>query len=82
MPRRVMQGVVVKNAKDKTISVLVERSVKHPVYKKYIKLSKKFLAHDENNVSKAGDKVSIIETRPLSKRKSWALLEATNGAQS
>ncbi len=75
MPRRVMQGVVVKDAKDKTISVLVERSVKHPVYKKYVKRSKKFLAHDEANRSRQGDVVSIVESRPFSKRKTWVLLD-------
>jgi small subunit ribosomal protein S17 len=80
MPRRVMQGVVVKDAKDKTISVLVERSVKHPVYKKYIKRSKKFLAHDEGNRSRQGDLVSIVESRPLSKRKTWILIDDAGSA--
>jgi small subunit ribosomal protein S17 len=80
MPRRVMQGVVVKDAKDKTISVLVERSVKHPVYKKYIKRSKKFLAHDEANRSRQGDVVSIVESRPFSKRKTWVLLDDTGAS--
>ncbi len=80
MPRRVMQGVVVKDAKDKTISVLVERSVKHPVYKKYVKRSKKFLAHDETNRSRQGDVVSIVESRPLSKRKTWVLVEDAGSA--
>ena len=80
MPRRVMQGVVVKDAKDKTISVLVERSVKHPVYKKYIKRSKKFLAHDEGNRSRKGDLVSIVESRPLSKRKTWILIDDAGSA--
>ena len=76
MPRRVLTGKVVSDAADKTITVLVERRLKHPVYKKFIKRSSKFLAHDEGNAAKAGDTVSIIESRPISKRKCWTLVTA------
>ncbi len=73
MPRRVLQGVVVSDKADKTVSVLVERRIMHPVYHKFVKRSKKYLAHDENNTAKIGDKVAIIECRPISKRKAWML---------
>ena len=69
MPRRVLTGKVVSDKAEKTITVLVERRVMHPVYKKFIKRSKKYLAHDEANQFKTGDTVSIIESRPISKRK-------------
>ncbi len=59
---------------DKTITVLVERRVMHPVYKKYIRKSKKYAAHDETNSRKTGDKVSIVECAPISKRKRWTLV--------
>ena len=75
MPRRILQGVVVSDKAEKTITVLVERRVMHPVYKKFVKKSKKYLAHDEKETAKMGDNVSIIECRPLSKRKSWMLLD-------
>ena len=75
MPRRVMQGVVVSDKMNKTIVVLVERRVMHPVYKKFIKRSSKFAAHDEQNKYKVGDRVWIQECRPISKRKSWRVLE-------
>jgi small subunit ribosomal protein S17 len=74
MPRRVLEGKVVSDKQDKTITVLVERRVMHPIYKKYLKKSKKFAAHDETNQYKEGDKVSIIECRPISKNKSWTVL--------
>lgn len=74
MPRRVLQGVVVSDKGDKTIVVLVERRVMHPIYKKFIRRSKKYMAHDEANACKAGDKVRIQECRPLSKRKCWEVL--------
>ena len=74
MPRRVFQGKVVKDAKDKTVVVYVERRVMHPVYKKFIRRSKKYMAHDEANTCKAGDLVRIRECRPLSKRKRWEIL--------
>jgi small subunit ribosomal protein S17 len=79
MPRRVFQGVVQKDAKDKTVVVKVERLVKHPLYKKFIRRSKKYMAHDEGNASKAGDQVRIRECRPLSKRKRWEILGETAG---
>ena len=74
MPRRVLEGNVVSNKADKTITVLVERRYMHPVYKKYIKSSDKYCAHDENNQYSEGDRVSIIECRPLSKRKRWTVV--------
>lgn len=74
MPRRVMQGVVVSDAADKTVIVRVERRVQHPMYKKYVVRSKKFMAHDEANRFKAGDVVKIRECRPLSKRKRWEVV--------
>ena len=76
MPRRVMQGVVVSDKMDKTVVVNVERRFKHPLYKKYIKRSKKYVAHDEANEKKIGYVVSIRECRPLSKRKRWEGVEA------
>ena len=75
MPRRVLQGKVVGDKGDKTITVLVERRIMHPIYKKYIRKSKKYAAHDENNVHKIGDVVSIIECAPISKSKRWTLVE-------
>ena len=75
MPRRVLQGTVVSDKGDKTITVLVERRVMHPIYKKYIRKSKKYAAHDEANSRKVGDIVSIIECAPISKRKRWMLVE-------
>ena len=74
MPKRVMQGRALRDAKDKTVSVLVERSVRHPLYQKFMKRSKKYLAHDENNVSKEGDIVRIREARPVSKRKRFVVV--------
>ena len=68
-------GKVVSNKCDKTITVLVERIVKHPLYGKYIKHSKKFMAHDDGNLCNEGDRVKIMETRPLSKNKRWRLIE-------
>jgi small subunit ribosomal protein S17 len=76
MPRRVLIGTVVSDKADKTVTVLVERNLMHPVYKKFIKRTKKYLAHDETNAVKVGDRVSIVETRPISKRKCWAVLTA------
>lgn len=71
MPRRILEGEVVSDKMNKTITVLVERRYMHPVYKKYLRKSKKFTAHDENNTFKTGDKVQIIECRPISKNKRW-----------
>ena len=70
-----MTGKVVSDKMDKTITVMIERLVKHPVYGKYMRRSTKVHVHDEENVSKAGDTVVIKESRPLSKTKSWALVE-------
>ena len=74
MPKRVMQGRALRDAKDKTVSVLVERSIKHPLYQKFLKRSKKYLAHDEQNSSKEGDIVKIREARPISKRKRFVVV--------
>lgn len=80
MPRRVLQGTVVSDKGDKTITVLVERRVMHPVYKKFIKQSKKYAAHDESNAFKIGDTVQIEECRPISKRKRWTVLQAVTAS--
>ena len=72
---RALTGKVVSNSRDKTISVLVERRVRHPIYKKYIKRSTKVHAHDENNECGLGDVVRVAESKPFSKTKSWALVE-------
>ena len=74
MPKRIMQGVVVSDKMDKTVTVKVERRIKHPLYKKFINRSKKYAAHDENNSYKLGDSVSIRECKPISKRKKWEVL--------
>lgn len=74
MPRRILEGDVVSDKTDKTITVLVERRFRHPVYKKYIKRTDKYSAHDEANHFKAGDRVQIIECRPISKTKRWTVL--------
>ena len=71
MPRRSLNGVVCSDSSSKTIVVKVERTFKHPMYKKFIKRSKKYHAHDESNSLKIGDKVSIEETKPISKKKNW-----------
>ena len=68
-------GTVVSNKMEKSIVVRVERKVQHPLYKKYIKRSTKFMAHDPENTCNIGDTVKIIETRPMSRRKRWRLLE-------
>ena len=74
MPKRILQGVVVSDAMDKTVVVRVERRVMHPVYKKFIRRSKKYSAHDETNSVKVGDVVRIQECRPISKNKSWTVV--------
>ena len=76
--QRQLLGTVVKNSGSKTVSVIVERKVKHPVYGKYVKKSRKYLVHDANGDCKVGDKVSIFETKPLSKNKSWAVNTVLN----
>lgn len=73
--KKIRTGVVVSDKMDKTISVLVERKIKHPVYKKFYIRSKKYLAHDETNECGIGDVVRIMETRKYSKRKAWRLLD-------
>jgi small subunit ribosomal protein S17 len=75
MPKRVLQGTVVSDKADKTVVVLIERKVAHPVYGKIIRRSKKYHAHDEDNVIKAGDTVRIEECAPLSKLKTWKVME-------
>ena len=74
-PKKILKGKVVKNNRNKTITVLVERKYQHPVLKKVIKTKKKYHAHDEKNLLKVGDKVSIIETNPISKQKKFKVLE-------
>ena len=78
---RTVTGRVVSSKMDKTISVAIERKVKHPMYGKYIKRTTKVLAHDEANDCKEGDKVAIAECRPLSKHKSWRLVEVVERAE-
>ena len=75
MPKRVLSGVVSSSNSQKTVVVKVERTFKHPMYKKYIKRSKKYHAHDEKNKFKEGEKVSIIECKPYSKKKTWQVME-------
>jgi small subunit ribosomal protein S17 len=77
---RTVSGRVVSDKMDKSITVLIERRVKHPVYGKYVRKSTKVFAHDENNESKAGDLVTIAECRPISKNKSWRLVEVVEKA--
>ena len=77
---RTLTGRVVSNRMDKTASISVERLVKHPLYGKYIRRTTKVLAHDENNECRIGDTVNIAETRPLSKRKAWRVVEIVDRA--
>jgi small subunit ribosomal protein S17 len=79
--QRIVVGKVVSNKMDKSITVLVERKVKHPVYGKYITRSTKLHAHDEKNICQEGDVVSIQECRPLSKLKNWVLVEVLEKAE-
>lgn len=74
MPRRILQGVVVSDKGDKTVTVRVERKITHPVYGKIVTVSKKYAAHDEHNKSVTGDNVKIRECRPISKRKCWEVI--------
>ena len=74
MPKRVLSGIVSSSSSQKTVVVKVERTFKHPIYKKYIKRSKKYHAHDEENNLNIGDKVLIEETKPISKLKTWKVL--------
>jgi len=80
MPKRVLTGTVVSDKGDKTVVVRVERRVKHPLYGKIIKLSKKYHAHDEANAYRTGDQVRIEECAPLSKLKSWRVIERVGAA--
>ena len=79
MPRRVLTGRVTSDKMDKTVTVLVDRRIMHPLYKKFIRRSKKYAAHDEVNACRMGDTVRIIECPPISKRKTWTVVER-NGA--
>lgn len=74
MPKRILQGAVVSDANDKTVTVLVERRITHPVLKKTIRRSKKYRAHDANNQFKTGDTVRIRECAPISKTKRWEVV--------
>jgi small subunit ribosomal protein S17 len=80
MPKRILTGRVASDKMDKTVTVLVDRRVMHPLYKKFIRRSKKYAAHDENNLCKAGDLVRIIECPPISKRKTWLVIERNGEA--
>lgn len=79
--RKVMVGTVISDKMDKTVVVAVETSVKHPIYKKIVKRTYKLKAHDEENTCKIGDKVRVMETRPLSKDKRWRVVEIVEKAQ-
>lgn len=79
--RKTRTGRVVSNKMDKSITVAVDRQVKHPIYGKFITKTKKYMAHDENNDAGIGDLVTITETRPLSKLKKWRLLEIVERAK-
>lgn len=79
--RKQRTGIVVSNKMDKTVTVSVVRRIQHPMYGKYMKRSKKFFAHDEQNSCNIGDKVRIMETRPLSKMKRWRLVEILERAK-
>ena len=79
--RNTRTGVVVSNKMDKTITVAIERKVPHPIYKKYYKKTTKLMAHDEKKECSLGDKVKIMETRPLSKNKRWRLVEIVEKAK-
>ena len=80
MPRRVLSGRVTSDKMDKTVTVLVARRVMHPLYKKFVSRSKKYAAHDELNQCKVGDTVRIEECRPISRRKTWLLVERNGEA--
>ena len=79
--RKTRVGLVASNKMDKTISVVIERRLQHPIYGKYVKKSKKLIAHDENNECQIGDLVRIMETRPLSRRKRWRLVSILEKAK-
>ena len=79
--RKQITGVVTSSKMDKSITISVERKVKHPIYGKYVKKTKKFMAHDENNQCQEGDTVKLIESRPLSAKKRWRLVEIIEKAK-
>ncbi len=79
--RKTRVGLVVSNKMDKTITVAIERKVPHPIYKKYFKKTTKLLAHDEKGECNMGDRVKIMETRPLSARKTWRMIEIIDKAK-
>ncbi|HEY4491730.1 MAG TPA: 30S ribosomal protein S17 [Acidobacteriota bacterium] len=79
--KKALEGVVISNRMQKSVIVRVERQVRHPLYEKIIRKSSKFMAHDEENKCRVGDRVMIIETRPLSKRKRWKVVSVLNAAQ-
>ncbi len=79
--RKVRIGTVVSNKMQKSIIIAIERRVAHPIYKKYFKKTTKLMAHDEENQCKIGDVVKVMETRPLSKRKKWRLVEIVEKAK-
>lgn len=79
--RKVREGIVVSDKMDKTIVVAIETMALHPIYKKRVKKTMKFKAHDENNVAQTGDKVRIMETRPLSRDKRWRLVDIIEKAR-
>lgn len=81
MPKRILQGVVVSDKNTKTVTVRVERKIRHPLYNKIIRRSKKYAAHDEQGC-KVGDVVRIVESRPISKTKRWAVVEKVADASS
>ena len=77
MPKKILNGIVVSDKPNKTITVLVERKYQHPILKKIVKVKKKYNAHDENNKFKTGDKVSIIESKPFSKNKKFQVWDGS-----
>lgn len=79
--RKTRTGVVSSNSMDKSITVVIERKLRHPIYGKFVKKSKKLMAHDESNDCNVGDTVKITECRPLSKRKRWKLVEVLERAK-
>ena len=81
MPKRILVGTVTSDKTDKTVTVKVERKVKHPLYGKIIRRSKKYHAHDEDNAYKLGDTVRIEETKPISKTKTWRVLDTVQASK-
>lgn len=79
--KKIVVGVVTSSSMDKSITINVERRLRHPIYGKFVKRSKKFMAHDETNQCNVGDTVKITESRPLSKRKKWRLIEILEKAK-